>query len=136
MVEHGCKITFVNTDFTHKRVMSSMVKQENLHESPMKLISIPDGLGADDDRSDLGKLCDAMLSTMPAMLEKLIEDIHLNGDDKITCIVADVMMGWALEVGSKLGINGVLFWPASATIFAVQYNIPTLIEDGIIDSND
>nr|KYP69604.1 Cytokinin-O-glucosyltransferase 2 [Cajanus cajan] len=135
LVDHGCKITFVNTEFIHQRLMSSMAKQESLDDSPIKLVSIPDGLGLDDDRSDLGKLCDAILSTMPFILEKLIEDINLNDDDKITCIVADVIMGWALEVGSKLGIKGVQFWTASATMFALQYNIPMLIEDGIIDSN-
>ena len=115
--------------------MNSMAKQESHDESPMKLVSIPDGLGPDDDRSDVGELSVSILSTMPAMLERLIEDIHLNGGNKITCIVADVIMGWALEVGSKLGIKGVLFWTASATMFALQYNIPTLIQDGIIDSD-
>ena len=64
LVGHGCKITFVNTDFTHKRVMSSMAKQESLHGSPMKLVSIPDGLGPDDDRSDVGALSVSILSTM------------------------------------------------------------------------
>jgi len=136
MVEHGCKISFVNTDFSHKRVMSSVGKQESLEESAtIKLVSIPDGLEADDDRSDLGKLCDSIVSTMPSMLEKLIEDIHVNGGDRITCIVADVIMGWALEVGRKLGIKGIFFCTASAAMFALKYNIPKLIQDGIIDSN-
>ncbi|RDX78056.1 UDP-glycosyltransferase 83A1, partial [Mucuna pruriens] len=135
LVEHGCKITFVNTEFIQKRVMSSMAKEESLNESAIKLVSIPDGLGAEDDRSDVGELCVSILNTMPAMLEKLIEDIHLNSDDKITGIIADGIMGWALEVGSKLGIKGLLFWPASAAIFALQYNIPTLIQDAIIDSH-
>ncbi|XP_061369304.1 UDP-glycosyltransferase 83A1-like [Gastrolobium bilobum] len=78
---------------------------------------------------------DLSLSTMPCMLEKLIEDIHLNSDDKITCIVADMHMAWALEVGNKLGIKGVLFCTAAATLFPLQYNIPKLIQDGIIDSD-
>jgi len=30
------------------------------------------------------------------MLDRLIEDIHLNGGDKITCIVADVIMGMGI----------------------------------------
>ncbi|KAG5068616.1 hypothetical protein JHK85_000993 [Glycine max] len=50
--------------FTHKRVMSSMAKQESLHGSPMKLVSILDGLGPDDDRSDVGALSVSILSTM------------------------------------------------------------------------
>ena len=136
LVEQGCNIIFVNTDFNHERVVRTMLNQESLNGSPIKLASIPDGLGPEDDRNDFGELCVAMLSTMPAMLEKLIEDIHLNGDIRISSIVADVFMGWALEVASKLGINGVLFWPASAAIFVLQYNIPKLIDDGIIRSDD
>lgn len=136
MVEHGCKITFVNTDFSQKRMMSYVGKQESLEESPtIKLVSIPDGLEADDDRSDLGKLCDSVLSTMPSMLEKVIQDIHENSGERITCIVADVIMGWALEVGRKLGIKGILFCTASAATFALEYKIPELIQDGIIDSH-
>ncbi|XP_014506533.1 UDP-glycosyltransferase 83A1 [Vigna radiata var. radiata] len=136
MVEHGCKITFVNTDFSQKRMMSYVGNQESLEESPtIKLVSIPDGLEADDDRSDLGKLCDSVLSTMPSMLEKVIQDIHENSGERITCIVADVIMGWALEVGRKLGIKGILFCTASAATFALEYKIPELIQDGIIDSH-
>ncbi|RDX81008.1 UDP-glycosyltransferase 83A1, partial [Mucuna pruriens] len=134
LVENGCKVVFVNTEFNHKRVVSSMVEQQDgVDESLMKLVSVPDGLGPDDDRNNLGKLCDAMLRTMPTMLEKLIEDIHLNGDSRISFIVADLNMGWALNVGGKFGIKGALFWPASAALFALLYNIPKLIDDGIIN---
>ena len=60
---------------------------------------------------------------MPTMLEKLIEDIHLNGDNRISLIVADLCIGWALNFGAKFGI------------FALVYNLPKLIDDGIIDSD-
>ncbi|XP_061347445.1 UDP-glycosyltransferase 83A1-like [Gastrolobium bilobum] len=136
LVEHGCKVYFVNTDFNHKRVVSSMVEQQkSLDESLLKLVSIPDGLRPEDDRTDFAKLFEAIESTMPSMLQKKIEEIHLNGEDRISCIVADVNMGWALNVGNKLGIKGALFWPASAAMFAFQCNIPTLIDNGIIDSD-
>ena len=63
-------------------------------------MSIPDGLGPEDDRNEIGKLCEAILLTMPEKLEELIININnSNGDDdKISCIVADAGMGWALEV--------------------------------------
>lgn len=50
-------------------------------------------------------------------------------------MIVDVNMGWALDVGNRLGINGAFFWPASAAMFALLYNTPKLIEDGIIDCN-
>lgn len=141
MVENGCncKVIFLNTDFNHKRVVSSMQGDQQQQggdgEELIKLVSIPDGLGPEDDKIDFEKLYPALLSTMPASLEKLIEDIHLNGEYRITCIVADVLMGWVLDVGRKLGINGALFWPASAALFALMCNIPKLTHDGIIDSD-
>ncbi|KAJ1381934.1 UDP-glycosyltransferase 83A1 [Sesbania bispinosa] len=132
LVENGCKVIFVNTDFNHKRVVSSMVETQD--DDSIKLVSIPDGLGPEDDRNDFAKLSDTMLNTMPAMLGKLIED--LNGNNRrISCIIADVFMGWALDVGTKLGINGALCWPASAAMLALLYSVPKLIEDGVINSD-
>ena len=72
---------------------------------------------------------------MPEALEKLIEDIHLKGENRINFIVADLCMAWALDVGSKLGIKGAVLCPASATFFTLLYNIPVLIDEGIIDSD-
>ncbi|RYR60479.1 hypothetical protein Ahy_A04g017545 [Arachis hypogaea] len=60
---------------------------------------------------------------MPSMLPKLIEDINaLDTNNKITCIVATINMGWALEVGRKLGIKCALLFPASATTMGVFDN--------------
>ncbi|ESW23307.1 hypothetical protein PHAVU_004G035800 [Phaseolus vulgaris] len=137
LVENGCKVIFVNTDFNHKRVVSSMVDQYN-EESPLKLVSIPDGLGPNDDRNNLGKLCDSMLITVPEALKKLIEDnnnIHLKGDNRIRFIVADVHVGWILNVACELGIKGALFWPAAAALFHLVSSVPKLVDDGIIDSD-
>ncbi|ESW23308.1 hypothetical protein PHAVU_004G035900 [Phaseolus vulgaris] len=140
LLENGCKVIFVNTDFNHRRVVSSMVEQQDCssldeQESVLKLVSIPDGLGPDEDRNDQAKLYEAIPKTMPGALEKLIEDIHLKGENKINFIVADLCMAWALDVGSKLGIKGAVLCPASAAIFTLVYSIPVLIDEGIIDSD-
>ncbi|MED6137496.1 hypothetical protein PIB30_065536 [Stylosanthes scabra] len=140
LVEYGCNIIFVNSDFNHKRVVSSMENSNNndssSYSSPIKLVSIPDGLGPEHDRMNFGELCDSMLSTMPSELEKLIEDMHMKEGIEVTCIVADVYMGWALKVANKLGIKGALFCPTSASVFVLQYNAPNLVADGILDSDE
>ncbi|KAJ1381932.1 UDP-glucuronosyl/UDP-glucosyltransferase [Sesbania bispinosa] len=141
LADNGCKVFFVNTDYNHKRVLvssSSTGEQEGGKQETdvnIKMVSIPDGLRPEDDRNDFEKLSVSMLNTMPAMLEKLIEDIHSKGQNRINCIIADMSMGWALDVAKKLGINGVLFWLASAALFAVLHNVPKLIDDGVIDSH-
>ncbi|KAL4322675.1 hypothetical protein AHAS_Ahas14G0234200 [Arachis hypogaea] len=135
LVQHGCKVTFVNSEFNHKRVLNAI---KNLEGSKIELMSIPDGLGPEEDRNDSGSLISATLRTMPSALEKLIRDINSmdGGNNRITCIVCDTYVSWALEIGQKLGIKGAVFTPTSAAIVALTNNFPKLIEEGIIDSDD
>ncbi|WVZ15478.1 hypothetical protein V8G54_013044 [Vigna mungo] len=136
LVENGCRVIFVNSEFDHKRVVSSFgEQQQHSTNQAMKLVSIPDGLGADDDRNDLNKLCDGLQNSMPKALEKLIEDIHLKSDNRINFIVADLCMAWALDVGSKFGIKGAIVSTSSAAIFALLWSFSSLIHGGIIDSD-
>ncbi|MED6218431.1 hypothetical protein PIB30_026656 [Stylosanthes scabra] len=44
-------------------------------------------------------------------------------------------MAWALEIASKIGIKGSVFFPSCAAMFALMNNIPKLIHDGIIDKH-
>ncbi|KHN41572.1 UDP-glycosyltransferase 83A1 [Glycine soja] len=133
LAEHGFKVTFVNTDFNHKRVLSAT----NEEGSAVRLISIPDGLGPEDDRNNVVNLCsESLSSTMTSALEKVIKDIDAldSASEKITGIVADVNMAWALELTDKLGIKGAVFCPASAAVLVLGENIPNLIQDGIINT--
>ncbi|KAK7394418.1 hypothetical protein VNO78_14946 [Psophocarpus tetragonolobus] len=103
--------------------------------SQVELVTLSDGLDPEDDRTDVTKLLLSIKSTMPARLSKLIQHINaLDVHNKITCIIVTFNMGWALEVGHKLGIKGALLCPASATSLASAACIPKLLGDGIIDS--
>ena len=44
----GFRITFVNTDFNHKRVVNSFAKKV---DGPIHLVSIPDGMEDGDDQN-------------------------------------------------------------------------------------
>ncbi|WVZ08198.1 hypothetical protein V8G54_021544 [Vigna mungo] len=133
LAKHGCKVTFVHTEFSHKR--ANTAGGDNMEEAKVEMVTLPDGLDPQDDRSDVAKLLVSMKSTMPALLPKLIQDINASDvENKITCIIVTINMGWALEVGNKMGIKGALLCPASATSLASAACIPNLIEDGIIDS--
>ncbi|KAL4581999.1 hypothetical protein LXL04_006536 [Taraxacum kok-saghyz] len=113
-------------------LMQLLVKQGLLNDLP-SLVSIPDGLGAGENRFDLGKLSDAIYRVMPEKLEELIERLNGNDDgEKVTCIVADTCMGWAFGVAKKMKIK--TFWPAAGVVLASLICIPKFIEDGIIDN--
>ncbi|KAL7604046.1 hypothetical protein Lser_V15G20323 [Lactuca serriola] len=134
LVKHGVKVTFVNTNFTHKLVTDALSEDDKLNDLA-SLVSIPDGLEAGDDRFELGKLSDAIFRVMPGKLEELIEELNGKGDDceKVTCIVADTCMGWSFGIAQKMKIRSVAFWPASGVVLASLICIPKLIEDGYID---
>ncbi|RYQ86025.1 hypothetical protein Ahy_B10g105679 [Arachis hypogaea] len=70
---HGCNIIFVTPEFIHNKMVSSMGNQGGGDNggSPIKLVSIPDGLGPDADRKNIRELFDSILNNMPAMLERL-----------------------------------------------------------------
>ncbi|KAI3835076.1 hypothetical protein MKX03_016762 [Papaver bracteatum] len=131
LADHDFKITVVNTEFNHERVMASLPKNGN-KENQLRLVSIPDGMEPGDDRNHFPKLCDSMCSKMPAYLKELIGDINECSDSKITCIIADENMGWVVPVAKKMGILVALFWPAAV---ALILHIPKLIESGILDSD-
>ncbi|KAK7273331.1 hypothetical protein RIF29_14380 [Crotalaria pallida] len=136
LIKHGIKVTFVNTDFTHNQIMNAVGKKHAVvGNNDIQLVSIPDGLEDGEDRNDLGKLTEAIPEVMPKRLEMLIEEINKFDNDKISCIVADGNMGWALEVAKKMGIRPVLFWPASASLLILLFSIQKLMDDGIVNSD-
>jgi hypothetical protein len=58
--KHGCTITFLNTEFSHKRTNKnniSISKKDNLkNEETINFVTLPDGLEDEDDRSDQRKV--------------------------------------------------------------------------------
>ncbi|XP_074359175.1 UDP-glycosyltransferase 83A1-like [Apium graveolens] len=136
LVQHGCKVTFVNTDFIHRRVTNALSSKEDDMEDGIELVSIPDGLELGDDRFNLGKLMESMLTLMPGKLEELIQNAKNDDNTRFSCVVAEGGTGWALEVAKKMGLKTVAFCPVSASTAVVASSIPNLIENGFIDSED
>lgn len=135
LIKQGFIVTFVNTEYNHKRVVNALAENNYLGDQ-IHLVSIPDGLDPWEDRTDLGKLSEAIFRVTPEKLEELIEDINSSEDDHITCVVADYSMGWALEVAEKMKIPRAAFWPASDATMASIFDIPRLIDTGLINSTD
>ena len=108
---------------------------KNEEKSPIRLVSIPDGLDPGDDRRNSMKLIDRVLNFMPAHFKDLIEKINKSDDDdQISCVIADTAVGWALEVAEKMGIKRAAFSPVGAGYLAFVLRISKLIEDGILDA--
>ncbi|XP_062106510.1 UDP-glycosyltransferase 83A1-like [Humulus lupulus] len=149
LAQHGFRITFVYTEYDLKRILSAMSDDDLKSigsDKNIELVSIPDGLCPEDDRS-VENLTKAILENFPVEIEKLIGTINGNtaigqrsksssSNDKISGVIFYAYLGVSMEVAAKLGIEGVVFCPSSAAILAHSMNLPNLICDGILNDYD
>nr|GFA07120.1 UDP-glycosyltransferase 83A1-like [Tanacetum cinerariifolium] len=118
----GLKVTFVNTEDRHKRVVNAWSQKDDLSDM-MQMVAIPDGMEPWEDRSDLGLLTESMFRVMPEKLKELINNINNTYDAKITCIIADYCMGWISKVAHKMDSNGV---PVKDQMVQLSTNMPPM----------
>ncbi|CAL9113477.1 unnamed protein product [Musa textilis] len=136
LVDHGFKVTFVNTEFNHARLVAALADMEQAASGRIELVTVPDGLDLEESgaRSNIRELTVGLLKAMPPCLEELIRRRGDSGD-QITCVIADQGMAWTLEVAKKMGVWAAAFWPASAAVLATMLSIPELIVRGVINAN-
>ncbi|XVF08996.1 hypothetical protein REPUB_Repub07fG0052100 [Reevesia pubescens] len=133
---HGVKVTIVNLQFIHEKLMASIpAKHEDLEESLISFASIPDGLELENDLNDSAKFTEIIRRVMPGQLKKLIEKINQDGtnnEQMISCVIADISIGWLLEVAKNMGIEGVAVHTAGPAGLALSLHVPQLIEAGVL----
>ncbi|XP_014495667.1 UDP-glycosyltransferase 83A1-like [Vigna radiata var. radiata] len=134
LVKQGIKITFVNTKENHDRIKSALPSGDGLL-SQICLVWISDGLESSEEKKRPGKSSGAVLKVMPEKVEELIECINGSESEKITCVLADQSIGWALDIAEKKGIRRAAFCPASAAQLVLGLSIPKFIHNGIIDKD-
>lgn len=126
LVEHGFEVVFVNTDFNHARILAAMAGATPAGGG-IQLVSFPDGMDPDGDRTDIGKVLDGLPAAMLGGLEETIRSRD------IRWVVADVSMSFALELVHTVGVRVALFSTYSAATFALRMQLPRMLEDGILD---
>jgi hypothetical protein len=132
LVEHGIEVDFVNTEFNHHRVVKAMAAGGGKAAGAavptgINMVTLPDGMGPDGDRTDIGKLVAGLPVAMLGGIEETIVS------KKIRWLVADVSMGWVLELVPKTRVRVALFSTFSAAVFALRMRVPEMLKDGIID---
>lgn len=134
LAQHGFKITFVNTEFNHDRLLGVNGMKDQIGDQ-IHLVSISDGIETLEDRKEPWSFSEAILNVLLEKLEELIEQINGRSGEEITCVLADSSIGSALGIAEKKGIRRAAFCTAAASVLAVGFSIPKLIEDGIISDD-
>nr|POE87077.1 7-deoxyloganetic acid glucosyltransferase [Quercus suber] len=131
----GLNITFLNTDHNHNRlVLHSNILHRFACFPEFQFKSIPDGLPDDHPRAGVRfmEMFDSFeLVTIP-LFREMLSSGQLNSatGQSVTCIIADGILSFPIDVGNELGIPVIHFRTASACYFLACFCIQDMIEAG------
>ncbi|PRQ52309.1 putative 7-deoxyloganetin glucosyltransferase [Rosa chinensis] len=128
----GFHMTFVNTEFNHKRFLKSLGPNSLDGLPDFRFEAIPDGIpaGSDEDATqDVTLVCDAimkdlLLAPFRDLLLKLNDE---DGSTPVTSVVSDGFMPFAITV---------VFFTIAACSFMACKQYPTLVGNGLAPLKD
>ncbi|XP_077216443.1 7-deoxyloganetic acid glucosyltransferase-like isoform X2 [Tasmannia lanceolata] len=128
----GFRVTFLNTQYNHDRLLrSSDIHSTFSHWPGFRFRTISDGLPDEHPRS-LERFMDLFDSfkanTKHLFREMLISDCRES--DGVTFIITDGVMTFAIDVADELGIPIFVYRTDSACTSLAYLSIPRLIEEG------
>ncbi|KAK3039520.1 hypothetical protein RJ639_028102, partial [Escallonia herrerae] len=130
----GFHITFVNTEFNHKRFLKAGGPNSLDGLPDFRFETIPDGLPPSDDATqDNLALCESVRRTCYAPFLDLCAKLD---DPPVSRIVSDGFMTFTLDAAEVLGIPIILFWTLSACGFMGLYQCQALFDRGLIPLKD
>ncbi|XP_015865855.3 7-deoxyloganetin glucosyltransferase-like [Ziziphus jujuba] len=135
----GFDITFVNTEFNHKRLLKSRGLNALDGLPSFRFRTIPDGLPPTDVEAtqDIPSLCESTRKNCLAPFRSLLSNLNSSPDvPLVSCIISDGVMSFTLDAAEELGIPEVLFWTTSACGFMAYLHYHQLIEKGLTPLKD
>jgi hypothetical protein len=136
----GFYITFVNTEYNHKRLLKSRGPNSLDGFADFSFETIPDGLtpmeGDGDVSQDLPSLVQSVRKNLFQPFSELLVKLHDSATDglvpPVTCLVSDCYMSFTIQAAEEHALPIVFFSPASASTFLSVLHFRTLFEKGLI----
>ncbi|KQK00027.1 7-deoxyloganetin glucosyltransferase [Brachypodium distachyon] len=139
----GFHITFVNTEYNHRRLVRSRGPSAVAGLAGFRFATIPDGLppsdvGDGDATQDIVSLSYSTMTNCLPHFRDLLADLNgtPDGVPPVTCVVADHVMSFGLDAAAELGVPCALFWTASASGYMGYRNFRFLIDEGFAPLKD
>lgn len=135
----GFHITFVNTDFNHRRLLKSRGPKALDGLSSFRFESIPDGLPPTDvdATQDIPSLCQSTRQFCLQPFKELVSKLNCDPNvPQVSCIVSDGVMSFTIDAADELGVPVVLFWTTSACGFLGYLHYQQLVERGYTPFKD
>ncbi|CAI9116279.1 OLC1v1017378C1 [Oldenlandia corymbosa var. corymbosa] len=137
--QRGFHITFVNSEYNHRRLLKSRGPNSLDGLPSFQFKTIPDGLPFSDADStqDVPSLCDSTTKNCLSPFRELVTKINNDPDvPQVSCIVSDGIMSFTLEVARALGIPDVFFWTNGAAGVMAYWHYRHLVEKGYTPLKD
>ncbi|XP_066371942.1 7-deoxyloganetin glucosyltransferase-like [Miscanthus floridulus] len=135
----GFHVTFVNTEFNHRRLLHTRGPKALDGVPGFRFDAIPNGLPPSDADAtqDIPALCNAtMTKCLPHLLSLLA---RINGGDgtesespPVTCLVVDAIMSFGFDAGREIGVPVVAFLTIGACGYMGIRNFRNLIDLGLV----
>ncbi|CAL5363726.1 unnamed protein product [Camellia sinensis] len=129
-------VTFLVSDHTHNRLLrQTNVHRRFEHYPRFRFETISDGIPTESSRSGsdfLTELIDSLRTVIKPLFRELFCSNRLSYESTrpVTCIIADGVLSFTIDVAEEMGIPIVYFRTISACAFWAYFGIPQLIESG------
>jgi hypothetical protein len=136
----GFQITFVNTEYNHKRLLKSRGPNAFDGLTDFTFETIPDGLtptdGDGDVSQDLRALCLSIMKNFHHFFGEFLAKLHDSATagliPPVTCLVSDYNMPFTVDAAEEHELPIVLFSPCSACYFYSTFHISKLFKNGVL----
>jgi hypothetical protein len=136
----GFHITFVNTEFNHRRLLRSRGPDALNGVPGFHFAAIPDGLPPSDADAtqDVPTRCKSTSTKCLPHLLALLADLNAPTSEvpPVTCLVVDGVMSFGIDAAREIGVPVASLWTASACGFMGYYNIRQLLDRGLVPFKD
>ncbi|KAL6639306.1 hypothetical protein ACP70R_023036 [Stipagrostis hirtigluma subsp. patula] len=135
LVAAGVHVTFLHTDHNLRRIDSTAATSPRL-----RFLSMPDGLPDDHPRSAVELMVSlrtngraaygALLASLCARDVAGHDADATGGFPPVTCVVADSLLPFAIDIAEEIGVPAIAFRTASASSLLTLLSVPKLLELG------
>ncbi|TVU13649.1 hypothetical protein EJB05_37069, partial [Eragrostis curvula] len=140
----GFHVTFVNTEYNHRRLLQSQGAAALEATPGFRFASIPDGLPPSDADAtqDIPALSYSTMTTclphLLRLLERLNSEAAAGGScwAPVTCLLFDAVMSFGYDAAREIGVPAVALWTASCCGFMGYRNYRQLVDWGLVPFKD
>ncbi|KAL5080300.1 hypothetical protein RYX36_008721 [Vicia faba] len=140
----GFHITFVNTEYNHKRLLKSRGPKGFDGLIDFTFETIPDGLtpmeGDGDVTQDVPSLSQSIRKNFLKPYCELLSRLNESANDglipRVTCLVSDCLMTFTIQAAKQFALPNVLFFPSSACSLLCILYFRSFVEKGLSPLKD